>query len=65
VVSLIVAGFISRFTIDGAGVVGLLVLWFFTVMNPTAVIFGGITIVMATILTTLIVGAGLVWKQFG
>jgi len=74
-VSLIVAGYISRFTIDGAGVMGLMVLWFFTAMNPGAVIMGAagcslgtigcITIVMATALTSVIVMAGLICKQFG
>jgi hypothetical protein len=74
-VALLVAGYISRYTIDGAGIMGLMVLWFFTVMNPGAVIIGTaactlgtvgcITIVMATALTTIIVAAGLIWKQFG
>lgn len=74
-VALIVAGYISRFTIDGAGIMGLMVLWFFTAMNPGAVIMGAasctlgtvgcITIVMATGLTSIIVVAGLLWKQFG
>ena len=75
VISLLVAGYISRYTIDGAGIMGLMVLWFFTVMNPGAVIMGAanctlgslgcITIVMATALTSIIVMAGLIWKQFG
>jgi hypothetical protein len=74
-VALLVAGYISRYTIDGAGIMGLMVLWFFTAMNPGAVIVGAasctlgtlgcITIVMATGLTSIIVIGGLVWKQFG
>jgi hypothetical protein len=70
-----VAGYISRFTIDGAGLMGLMVLWFFTAMNPGAVIIGAagctlgtlgcITITMATGLTSIIVIGGLLWKQFG
>jgi hypothetical protein len=75
VIALIVAGYISRFTIDGAGLMGLMVLWFFTAMNPGAVIIGAagctlgtlgcITITMATGLTSIIVIGGLLWKQFG
>jgi hypothetical protein len=64
-VALLVAGYISRYTIDGAGMAGVLVLWFFAAMNPTAVIFGGISVIMATALTTITVAAALLWKQFG
>jgi hypothetical protein len=36
VVAMLVAGFVSRYAIDGAGWVGLLVLWAFTIFWPSA-----------------------------
>lgn len=74
-IAIVVAAYFSRYTIDGAGILGLIVLWFFTVMNPGAVIVGTaactlgsigcITIVMATALTSIVVIGALLWKQFG
>lgn len=59
-VAMLVAGFISKYTIEGAGIVGLIVLWGFTLIYPTGLIVPelGITTFIATSLTTVMVGAG-------
>lgn len=67
--SMVVMGYASRYTMVGAGVVGLMVLWGFTLLYPSAVIVcltGGecVTSMSATILTTLAVIATLVITSF-
>ncbi len=70
VVAMLVGGFISRYTFEGAGLVSLAVLWIFTLFNPAAelVCIAGIdscmTSMHATILTTVAVLGGLyyVWR---
>jgi hypothetical protein len=66
IVSLIVAGYVARFTIDGAGIVGIGVLWFFAIMNPAVLVIAvpAISILYATAAVTILVFAGLYWKQF-
>lgn len=65
IVSAVAAGFVSRYTWEGAGPVGLIVLWIFTLLNPNATIVclagatACVTPVTATIITTLMVVAGL------
>jgi hypothetical protein len=68
--TMLVAGFVSRYTIDGAGVVGLMVLWGFTLMNPGVelVCMGGISGVcitpfIASSLTTVVTAAVLYLRQ--
>lgn len=36
IVAMLVAGFVSNYSISGAGIVGLVVLWIFTLFNPSA-----------------------------
>ncbi|MDD3906478.1 MAG: right-handed parallel beta-helix repeat-containing protein [Candidatus Omnitrophica bacterium] len=61
-VTMLVAGFVSKYSTEGAGAVGLIVLWGFTMLYPHGVIFVagtvGISIWMATVFTTLMVAAG-------
>lgn len=63
VITMLVVGFVSRYTIDGAGVVGLVVLWGFTMLNPSAVIYSAgiisITTTIATIVTSIVTIAAL------
>jgi hypothetical protein len=70
-VTMLVVGFVSRYTVDGAGVVGLIVLWGFTIMNPSAIIYPSgaltcaaagaicITTTIASILTSIVVVSAL------
>jgi len=64
VVTMLVAGFVAIYTVDGAGLVALLVLWGFTLLYPDPVItcLAGadacITPLIATSVTTLMVVAG-------
>jgi hypothetical protein len=58
VVSMLVMGFASRYTIDGAGVVGVVTLWGFTMLWPNASLVPSLpmlTPLTATILTTIAV----------
>ncbi|MDD3906525.1 MAG: hypothetical protein PHS46_08415 [Candidatus Omnitrophica bacterium] len=61
-VTMLAAGFVSKYSTEGAGAVGLIVLWGFTMLYPHGIIFVagsvGITIWMATVFTTLMVAAG-------
>lgn len=70
VVAMLAGGFVSRYTIEGAGLASLAVLWIFTLFNPGAELVciagldGCMTSLHATILTTVAVAAGLyyVWR---
>ena len=69
VVAMVVGGFVSRYTMDGAGLVGLAVLWIFTLLYPggqLVQLMGStyITIMYATIITTIAVVAAMyaVWR---
>ncbi len=61
IISMVVVGFVSRYTVDGAGLAGLVVLWGFTLFNPnvelvcTAGLGACITPLVASILTTIVV----------
>jgi hypothetical protein len=63
VVVMVVVGFVSKYTIDGAGIVGLFVLWGFTFLVPNGVLanFGGlaITTTMSSLVTTIVTVAAL------
>jgi hypothetical protein len=67
VVAMLVVGAVSRYTIDGAGIMGALVLWIFTLINPAAVITTvngiAITTTLASILATILTVAILYLKQ--
>ena len=70
VATMLVVGFVSQYTIDGAGLAGLAVLWGFTLFNPDAILVcvGGldgtcITPVISTTLTSVVVLAGVYIKQ--
>ena len=70
VITMLVVGFVSRYTIDGAGIAGLLVLWGFTLLNPDTAVacVGGLggacfTPLIATTLTTVVTGAALYLRQ--
>jgi len=67
VAAMLVAGFVSQYTIEGAGVVGLIVLWGFTWLYPSAFVIEelGITTFMATALTTVMVIAGVYISKQG
>ena len=54
VVTMVVVGFVSRYTIDGAGIIGVLVLWGFTLLNPSAAIYTAGSIVITTTIATTI-----------
>jgi hypothetical protein len=65
----VVVGWVSQYTTDGAGLVGLVILWGFTLfnMNATLVCLVGdacITPFLATSLTTIVVIAGFYVKQY-
>jgi hypothetical protein len=68
VCAMLAAGFALRFSPEASGAVGLLVLWCFTYLYPVGVIVTvagvGITVLMATILTTLMVGAVMFLKWY-
>ena len=53
-VTMLVVGFVSRYTIDGAGMVGLMVLWGFTLLNPSAVIYTAGAIVVTTTMVSIV-----------
>lgn len=68
IISTGVAMYVSRFTYEGAGIAGLVVLWAITLFMPgTAfvVLFGGvgITPVMATAVTTVVVAAAVILRS--
>jgi hypothetical protein len=68
VVTMVAAGFALRYSPEASGAVGLLVLWGFTFLYPAGVIVTvagvGITVLMATILTSLMVGAAMFLKWY-
>jgi hypothetical protein len=68
VCAMLAAGFALRFSPEASGAVGLLVLWCFTYLYPVGVIVTvagvGITVLMATILTSLMVGAVMFLKWY-
>jgi hypothetical protein len=63
VLAMIVAGFISQYSTEGAGAVGLIVLWGATFTSPVGCVvsFGAFCVspMIATIFTTIMVGAAL------
>jgi len=73
IVAMLVAAFVSQYSLEGGGVVALLILWGFAFFNPWAVIqcyvgsgstcTFGLTVVTATLLTSLIVLAGLMLRS--
>jgi hypothetical protein len=54
VITMLVVGFVSRYTIDGAGIVGLIVLWGFTAIAPDAVIYEAGAIAITTTIASII-----------
>ena len=69
VIAMLAGGFAARYTLEGAGLVFLAVLWVGTLMFPSAIIacmFGStcLTAFSATALTTVSVGAGFFIKQY-
>ena len=70
IITLVSVGFASRYSQDGAGFVGLIVLWGFAAFNPGAVVvlvpaLGGITVMMTVLVTTAaVVGAYLLRNQY-
>lgn len=69
VVSMLAGGYALRFAPEAAGAVSLLVLWGFTYLYPWGVIVTlgtvGVTILYATVFSTLMVGAVYVLKWWG
>jgi hypothetical protein len=69
VVAILVAGFVAQYTVDGAGIMGLIALWILTLIYPSGVVvcLGGgmcITTLTATVLLTLLVGGGLLATKY-
>jgi len=68
VITMIVGGFVAKYSFEGASFVSLMVLWIFTLMNPSAVVVAGvngidITTTLASILATIITIAVLYLKS--
>ena len=66
VIAMLVGGFVSQYTVEGAGLSSLAVLWIFTLFWLDAVIVAEpeITSLMATSLATLMVGAAMIIKHY-
>ena len=68
VIAMIIGGFVSRYSIEGAGVSTILVLVFATWFFPSGVIYfiGGlnITVLYATVFATIFVGAVMVLRNY-
>lgn len=69
VIAMLAGGFAARYTLEGAGLIFLTVLWVGTLMFPGAIVacmFGStcLTAFSATALTTVAVGAGFFIKQY-
>jgi hypothetical protein len=68
VCTMLAAGFALRYSPEAAGAIGLLVLWGFTFLNPAGVIVTGggigLTILYATVLTSIMVGAAMLLKWY-
>jgi hypothetical protein len=69
VCAMLAGGYATRFAPEAAGVMAILVLWGFTYLYPWGIIVTlgsvGVSILMATIFSTLMVGAALVLKWWG
>jgi hypothetical protein len=68
ILTMLVAGFVARYSVDGAGVIGLIILWGGSILWPASLGLPGalsvVTTITATLLTTVAVVAGLIVKNY-
>ena len=67
VLAMLAGAFVAQYTLDGAGLVGLCVLWVGSILWPVSLGIAGldmITTITATILTTMMVIAALILKAY-
>jgi hypothetical protein len=66
VITMLVVGYISRYTIDGAGLVGAAVFSFFAMLNNTILVipgFGELSMISAAVATWIMVIAIYAWRH--
>jgi len=63
-ITVVTITFVARYTIDGAGIAGLVVYWIMALLYPTAEFFSGGNMMTVGVLFTVIVGASYVLRSY-